>query len=65
MTREEWIHDCAWACAVSILECMKDCLRGEEVRGAFEEVYRRIRAALECYDKGLARTPHHAQPSRN
>lgn len=51
MGSQRLIHDCSWACAVSIIECIENCLRPEERKDALHEVYGRVKAALECYEQ--------------
>lgn len=43
------IHDCSWACAVSIVECLENCLRPEERRDALHEVYECVKATIEAF----------------
>ncbi len=49
MGNQRLIHDCSWACAVSIVECIENCLRPEERRDALHEVYERVKAAIEAF----------------
>jgi hypothetical protein len=58
-------HDCSWACAVSIVECIENCLRPEERRDALHEVYSRVKAAFDCYEQMKAGEATRLKPSRN
>ena len=51
MASQRLIDDCSWACAVSIVECIENCLRPEERTDALHEVYDRVKAAIECYEQ--------------
>jgi hypothetical protein len=57
--------DAAWACAVSIMECLQGLFREEEKQDGFGEIYRRIRAAIECYEQMRTRELQRLRPSRN
>jgi hypothetical protein len=59
------IHDAAMAVACSILECIAPCLREEEQRDAFEEIYARVRAGIEAYEQMTERPRRRLRPSRN
>jgi hypothetical protein len=37
MSSQRLIHDCSWACAVSIVECNENCLRPEERTDALHD----------------------------
>lgn len=58
-------HDHAVATATSILEVFEPCLRDEEKRDAFVEIYERIKACLECYDQHADRMRNLLKPSSN
>lgn len=49
MGSRQLCHDCAWACAVAIVECLESCLRPEERKEALHAVYERVKAVIECY----------------
>jgi hypothetical protein len=59
------IHDTAWAAALSIMQCIENCLRPEERNDAFDEIYQRVRAGIECYDQMAQREVARLRPSRN
>ncbi len=48
---ERLIRDTAWAIAVSIMECIENCLRPEERRDAVHEIYHRVRAGIEAAEQ--------------
>lgn len=48
---QHWGHDCAWACSVSIIESMENCLRPEERKEALHAVYEPVKAAIEYYQQ--------------
>jgi len=49
MASESLTHDVAWVTAIHIVEVFAGCLREEEQREAFAEVYARVKAGLECF----------------
>jgi hypothetical protein len=55
MGGQRLIHDCSWACAVSIVECIENCLRPEERKDALHEIYERVKAAMERYEQMMKR----------
>lgn len=59
------IHDVSWATALHIVEVFAPCLREEEKREAFVEVYARVKAGLECYEVQAARRESRLKPSVN
>lgn len=62
---ERLIHDAAWATARSLMDCLENCLREEEKRDAFAELYRRVRAGLEAYELMMRRQERRLSPGRN
>ena len=59
------LHDCSWSAAVSIVQCFEDFLRPEEGPEALQEVYQRVKAAIECYEQMAQREAARLKPSRN
>jgi hypothetical protein len=49
MTSNSLIHDVAWATAKDIVEVFAGCLREEELRDAFAEVYTRVKTSLKRF----------------
>jgi hypothetical protein len=49
MASDSLTHDVAWATAMRIVEVFASCLREEEKKDAFIEVYTRVKAGLEHY----------------
>lgn len=58
-------HDTAWVLSHSILEIFAPCLREEEQREAFAEVYVRIKAGLEALCIQEERQAQRLSPSKN
>jgi hypothetical protein len=59
------IHDVAWATASRIIEVFASCLREEEKRDAFVEVYARVKAGLEDYQIRENRRRQRLKPGVN
>ncbi len=59
------IHDVAFATSRHILEVVAPCLREEEQRDAFAEIYDRVKAGLECYDIRQRRLERRLKPGSN
>jgi hypothetical protein len=55
------IHDVASATSMHVLEVFAGCIREDEARDAFDEIYVRIRAGIEAYQIQSTRT----EPSPN
>lgn len=51
MGSRQLCHDAAWACSVSILEFLQNCLRPEERTDALHAIYERVKAAIEYYQQ--------------
>jgi len=49
MASESLTHDVAMVTAIHIVEVFAGCLREEEQCDAFNEVYARVKAGLECF----------------
>jgi hypothetical protein len=62
---ERLCHDCAWAAAVSIMECLDGLFREEEKADGFHEVFIRIRSAIQCYVIKSEHEAHRLKPSKN
>jgi hypothetical protein len=63
--KERLCHDAAWACAVSIMECLDGLFREEEKRDGFFEVFRRVKASIEAFTVMAEREGQRLKPSRN
>lgn len=59
------LHDAAYACAVSIMECLHGLFRDDERKDGFEEIYGRVKAAIEAYALMEEREGRRLKPSRN
>jgi hypothetical protein len=62
MAGDSLIDDVARATAVTIVEVFAPCLREEEQREAFVEVYTRVKAGLERYQLREARLCQRVKP---
>ena len=62
MARERLIHDVAFATSRHILEVIAGCLREEERRDAFDEIYDRVKAGIECFDLQNTRMQQRLKP---
>jgi hypothetical protein len=58
-------HDVAWNVSLHILEVFSPLLRDEEKRGAFREVYERVKDGLAAYDKETKDLLHRLRPLSN
>jgi hypothetical protein len=65
MANERLIHDVAFATSRHILEVVAGCLREEEQRDAFDEIYERVKAGIECFDIQNDRMERRLKPGRN
>ncbi len=65
MANERLIHDVAVATSRHILEVIAGCLREEERRDAFEEIYDRVKAGIECFDIQNTRMERQLKPGNN
>jgi len=59
------IHDVAFATSRSILDVFAPCLREEEQREAFAEIYNRVKAGLELYELSNNHMESRLHPGRN
>jgi hypothetical protein len=64
MADERLIHDVAVATSRHILDLFVGCIREEEQRDAFEEIYERVKAGIECFDLQSSRMDR-LEPGRN
>jgi hypothetical protein len=62
---ERLIHDVAFATSQHILEVFAGCIREEEQRDAFAEIYDRIKAGIECFEIQHNRMMRRLDPGRN
>ncbi len=58
-------HDVSWAVTAHVVEVFAPLLREEEQREAFAEVYQRVKAGLESYERQVARMMQRLRPGRN
>jgi len=65
MASDSLTHDVAWMTAMHIVEIFAGCLREEELRDAFAEVYARVKAGLECYQIQENRRQRRMRPGVN
>jgi hypothetical protein len=65
MASDSLIHDVAWATSRHIVEIFARCLREENLRDAFEEVYERVKAGLECFQIQENRRQRRLRPGAN
>ncbi len=59
------VHDVAFATSLHILEVFAGCIREEERRDAFSEIYERVKAGIECFDLQCNRMMQRLHPGRN
>jgi hypothetical protein len=50
MPNEGLIHDVAFVTSQHILEVFAGCIREEDHRDAFSEIYERIKAGIQCFE---------------
>ncbi len=65
MANERLIHDVAVATSKHILEVISPCLREEEQRDAFQEIYDRVKAGIQVFDLQQARLAERLDPGSN
>jgi hypothetical protein len=65
MRNASLIHDAAFHAAHSVLEVFSPVLRDDEKRDAFQEVYERVKAAVEWYELRAGRREERLNPSPN
>jgi hypothetical protein len=65
MTNKRLIHDVAFATSRHILEVFAGCIREEEQRDAFDEIYQCVKAGIECFDVENNRLERRMSPGRN
>jgi hypothetical protein len=65
MASESLTHDVAWVTAMHIVEVFAGCLREEEQRDAFAEVYTRVKAGLESFQIQDNRRQRRLRPGVN
>jgi hypothetical protein len=65
MSNQRLIHDVAFATSREILEIFVGCIREEETRDAFAEIYDRVKAGLEIYELSRNRMVSRLHPGRN
>jgi hypothetical protein len=65
MASDSLIHDVAWATAMQVVEVFSSCLREEEKRDAFIEVYVRVKEGLQFYQIREDRRRQRLKPGVN
>jgi hypothetical protein len=65
VANQRLIHDVAFATSRQILEVVAPCLREEEQRDAFAEIYERIKAGIECFELRSNRMASRLLPGNN
>jgi hypothetical protein len=63
--KKNLVHDVACATTRHILEVIGACIREEEQQDAFDEIYLRVRAGIECYEKHSNRMERLLDPGSN
>jgi hypothetical protein len=62
---ERLVRDVAMVTAQHILEVVGGCLREEEQADAFDEIYARVKAGIECFEIQNNRLTRRLEPGRN
>jgi len=62
---ERLVHDVACATTQHIFEVMVGCLREDEQQDAFEEIYARVKAGIECFEIHNNRMKRRLSPGSN
>jgi hypothetical protein len=65
VANQRLIHDVAFATSRRILEVFAGCIREEEQRDAFDEIYERVKAGIECFERQDERIESRLHPGRN
>lgn len=65
VANQRLIHDVAFATSRHILEVFASCLREEEQRDAFQEIYERVKAGIECFEIHSNRMAKRLNPGKN
>jgi hypothetical protein len=65
VVNQRLIHDVAFATSRSILEVIVGCLREEEQREAFAEIYDRVKAGIEWFELHSSRIESRLRPGTN
>jgi hypothetical protein len=65
MTSESLKHDVAWATSMHIVQLFAGCLREEELRDAFAEVYAQVKTGLENFQIRDDRMQRRLRPCMN
>jgi hypothetical protein len=65
VVNQRLIHDVAFATSRSILEVIAGCLREEEQRDAFAEIYDRVKAGIERFELHSNRMESRLRPGKN
>jgi hypothetical protein len=63
--KQRLIHDVAFATSLHILGIFAGCLREEEQRDAFAEIFERVKAGIEAFELQNRRMISRLDPSRN
>jgi hypothetical protein len=65
VANDRLIHDAAFDLSRKILEVFAPCLREEERRDAFAEIFDRVKAAIERFEVQSDRMARRLHPGRN
>lgn len=65
LLRARLIHDVTFVASMQILEVFADCLSEEEQCDAFEQIYARLKAAIECFEIHNNRPERRLESGRN
>ena len=65
VANQRLIHDVTFATSRHILELFAGCIREEDHRDAFSEIYARVKAGIESYDLESNRIMRRLRPGRN
>jgi hypothetical protein len=65
VVNQRLIDDVAFATSRHVLEVFADCIREEQHRDAFEEIYERVKAGIECFQIEHNRMLRRLDPGSN
>lgn len=65
VANQRLIDDVAYATSRHILDVFAGCIREEEQRDAFAEIYERVKAGIECFEIRSNRMESRLHPGKN
>lgn len=65
VANQRLIHDVAFATSRHILAVFAGCIREDEQRDAFAEIYQQVKAGIELYELSNDRMDRRLHPGRN